>query len=343
MVARRDDSAGVRLLAERESERPARKRRPDQLVLVSFDDCGDLGRWATWSEFASRHPSVAFTFFVSGASFVPDEAWEDYRGPGRRPGAAEIDFGGTPDDVRQRLEYASALAAKGHEIASHAVGHFNGQRWTRRDWLDEFDAFDACLAKAARSLSPRGAAQPLAAMKGFRAPYLGHGDALFEALAERGFRYDASAPNQQSWGARDHNGLWRFGLSAFALEGFDRLTTGMDFNVWQAHQQVGWSAEPGPLHGWNMLESYLAAFRTRYLGDRRPLQIGQHFLGFSKGAYDEALMRFIEIASTLPHVRFVTYSALADTLEANAPSGVAARAGAARTSPARRPVETATG
>ena len=46
---------------------------------------------------------------------------------------------------------------------------------------------------------------------------------------------------------------------------------------------------------------------------------------------------FIAIASTLPHVRFVTYSALADTLEANAPSGVAARAGSAWTSPARRP------
>ena len=33
------------------------------------------------------------------------------------------------------------LYRNGHEIASHAVGHFNGAAWSSADWDKEFRAF----------------------------------------------------------------------------------------------------------------------------------------------------------------------------------------------------------
>src|SRR5262245_4927838 len=153
--------------------------RPPQFVVMAFDNCSELERWQELSEFAADlnrdAARVHFTFFVSASNFIPDARRGSYEGPGARRGTSRINFGGSAQDVRKRIEYASALYRDGHEIASHAVGHFNGASWSASEWGKEFRAFGSILDNA---VAHRDVAEPRAPefsarqIAGFRAPYL---------------------------------------------------------------------------------------------------------------------------------------------------------------------------
>ena len=82
-----------------------------------------------------------FTFFVSGVNFIADGKRNLYEGPHQRAAIRRISFGGSPEQVRRRVDYVNDLYRNGHEIASHAVGHFNGAAWSSGDWDEEFRAF----------------------------------------------------------------------------------------------------------------------------------------------------------------------------------------------------------
>ena len=43
--------------------------------------------------------------------------------------------------MRKRIDFINALYAHGHEIASHAIGHFDGARWSAAQWEQEFGAY----------------------------------------------------------------------------------------------------------------------------------------------------------------------------------------------------------
>ena len=107
--------------------------RPPQFVMLAFDNCTELERWRDLSDFAAEMnrdgDRLHFTFFVSGINFIEDANRNVYQGPGQRRGASRINFGGSADDVRRRVDYVNALFARDHEIASHAIGHFNGAHW----------------------------------------------------------------------------------------------------------------------------------------------------------------------------------------------------------------------
>ncbi len=49
-----------------------------------------------------------------------------------------INFGGTAEDIEKRVGFINEMHAAGHEIASHAVGHFDGRGWSAADWAQEF-------------------------------------------------------------------------------------------------------------------------------------------------------------------------------------------------------------
>src|SRR5262249_56553452 len=85
---------------------------------------------------------VHFTCFLSGVTLLADASRALYAGPRQRRGYSSINFGGSADDVRHRVEYLNALNTSGHEIASHAVGHFHGGAWSAAEWTREFQAFD---------------------------------------------------------------------------------------------------------------------------------------------------------------------------------------------------------
>ena len=119
--------------------------RPPQFIVMAFDNCTELERWQELTDFAAvmnrDGDRVHFTFFVSGINFIADGKRNIYEGPHQRRGYSRISFGGSPEQVRRRVDYVNDLYRNGHEIASHAVGHFNGAAWSTGDWEKEFRAF----------------------------------------------------------------------------------------------------------------------------------------------------------------------------------------------------------
>src|SRR5712691_7707141 len=108
---------------------PARAvERPPQFVTMAFDNCTELTRWQDLTDFSAEMnrdgARLHFTFFVSGINFIEDANRAVYEGPGQRRGYSRINFGGSAEDVRRRVDHVNALSRDGHEIASHAVGHF---------------------------------------------------------------------------------------------------------------------------------------------------------------------------------------------------------------------------
>ena len=119
--------------------------RPPQFVVMAFDNCTELERWQDLTDFAAQMNSGAdrlhYTAFVSATNFIADAKRNLYQGPHQRRGASRINFGGTPEHVRKRVDYVNELSRGGNEIASHAVGHFNGGAWSAAEWDLEFRAF----------------------------------------------------------------------------------------------------------------------------------------------------------------------------------------------------------
>src|SRR5215813_6821289 len=137
--------------------------RPPQFVVMAFDNCTELDRWQELVDFAAGMNQdgerVHFTFFLSGINLLADASRMLYEGPRARRGYSRINFGGSAGDVRKRVDYLNALNAGGHEIASHAVGHFNGASWSAAEWTREFRSFNDILDNVGtHNALPEGAA-----------------------------------------------------------------------------------------------------------------------------------------------------------------------------------------
>ena len=74
---------------------------------------------------------MRFTYFISGVFFLLDADKNIYVDPAGRNGKSNIGFGGPSLDVmKQRLEQVRLAMKEGHEIGSHANGHFDGRDYT---------------------------------------------------------------------------------------------------------------------------------------------------------------------------------------------------------------------
>jgi peptidoglycan/xylan/chitin deacetylase (PgdA/CDA1 family) len=295
--------------------------RPPQFVMLAFDNCTELTRWQDLTDFSAAMDRdgkrVRFTFFVSGVNYIEDGDRAIYQGPGQRRGYSRINFGGSADDVKKRVDYINALYAQGHEIASHAVGHFDGARWSTAQWQQEFASYRDLFVNAdakARAASTR-LDVPFAKVVGFRAPYLAAGSGLYAALRNDGFRYDTSGSTPPDQWPRKVDGLWRFGLAELKLDKTRRSTLSMDYNflVAQSHG----AADPRRAEAFReqMLATYMDYFRASYAGNRAPLNIWHHFEAYQGGVYNEALKDFARLVCGLPEVKCATYSELADFMD----------------------------
>jgi peptidoglycan/xylan/chitin deacetylase (PgdA/CDA1 family) len=295
--------------------------RPPQFIVMAFDNCGELERWQELSDFAAEMnrdgDRLHFTFFVSGINFIADASRKVYEGPHQPRGASRINFGGTPEQVRKRVDYVNALHASGHEIASHAVGHFNGGGWSAGDWDKEFRAYSDIVRNVGRNngLAETRLAFAPSDVVGFRAPYLARSPGLYTALRSNGFRYDTSgvAPSD-AWPERI-DGVWRFNLAMLRIAGSGKGTLSMDYNFFVAQFGARAAAGRSEIAREQTLQTYLHYFKTNYTGNRAPLHIGHHFTGFGGGAYNEALKSFARAVCGLPEVRCVTYARLADFMD----------------------------
>jgi peptidoglycan/xylan/chitin deacetylase (PgdA/CDA1 family) len=309
----------------------AQVERPPQFVMLAFDNCTELDRWQDLTDFSAEMnrdgEPLHFTFFVSGVNFIEDASRNAYQGPGQRRGYSRINFGGTADDVRRRVDYVNALYAQGHEIASHAIGHFDGARWSAAQWEKEFAAYRGIIENSALPGVRAGADRlevPPAKIVGFRAPYLATDASLYVALRHDGFRYDTSGTSFPDQWPQKRDGIWRFNLAQLRIAGLGRRTLSMDYNFIVAQSRGRADPRRAEAFKEQMLATYLAYFRAAYTGNRAPLNIGHHFEAYQGGVYHEALKEFARQVCGLPEVRCAAYSELADFMDRQSPDVLAA-------------------
>lgn len=318
------------LLTATTSSAQAGVARPPQFIVMSFDNCTVLERWAEFRDFTAELDKagtrVRFTYFVTGANFIGDAKRNIYQGPRHRRGYGTLEFGGTIDDVRARVALANAAHRQGHEIASHAVGHFDGRTWSPAEWGQEFRAFDAALAHVGptNGMPDVALAMPLP-VRGFRAPFFQPGPGLYPALKAGGFRYDASASAPADAWPDKIDGTWRYKTGLIRIPALNKVTLAVDYNFFVAqsrsigvpirNDRFGFEAKHRGRFRDQMVEAYLAYFRSNYTGNRAPLHIGHHFLDYGDGIYREALKIFAQRVCGLSEVRCETYTALSDFLD----------------------------
>jgi peptidoglycan/xylan/chitin deacetylase (PgdA/CDA1 family) len=284
-----------------------------QYVVISFDGAGPLSQWER-SRALARVTGASFTYFLSCVYLLPQEKRGLYKAPRHAAGKSNVGFAASREDVAERLTQIWEARGEGHEIASHACGHFDGGDWTAAEWRQEFSAFTATLRDAwalnALDGEPEGwRTFAETEVTGFRAPYLSTSGELDTALAKAGFRYDASRVSRGPQSPASGK------INVFALPMISEGPQGkpviaMDYNLYVRHS--GGFERPSEAADFEQrsYEAFTAAFRKQYDGDRTPLQLGFHFTLMNDGAYWNALERFARETCAMPDVRCVSYRTL---------------------------------
>jgi peptidoglycan/xylan/chitin deacetylase (PgdA/CDA1 family) len=298
----------------------AQAPRPPQFVLLAFDGSLNLDMWRDTLAFA-RANDVRFTYFISGVYFLLDGQRERYVEPTHGPGHSNIGFGGaSPAELRERVARVNEAHATGHEIASHVNGHFDGTRWTLAEWQSELEQFPRLVFGVGSNnglTDPPVAAYAFApeTIRGFRAPLLGHNDAMYQALAAHRYSYDTSKTSPPGYWPERRDGIWNFPLAELRIAGTGKRTLSMDYNFYFAQSE----GKPDPAHAAEyrdeMVRTYLAYFASSYVGNRAPVHIGHHFSRWNDGAYWDAMQEFARTVCHLPEVRCTTYRELEAFLE----------------------------
>src|SRR5690606_31580364 len=127
---------------------------------------------------------------------------------------------------------------------------------------------------------------------GFRAPYLATGAGLYRALAESGFRYDASGISRGPVEPVEKDGVVRFSLPLIPEGPAKKRIIAMDYNLYVRHSGGREAPQESAVFAERTYNAFHAAFQREYAGSRTPLEIGFHFTLMNDGAYWNALERF---------------------------------------------------
>lgn len=360
----------------------AQVARPPQFVLLAYDGSYNNSVWQSSRQYSQvkRNAGVdtRFTYFINPVYLLakcpasatncvaPSYTRSDYyQAPGFTGGVknvgSAIGWGDDAKDISTRIENMNAAYSEGHEIGSHAVGHWNGSTWTKEEWRSEFNQFNRILDVTFQinklPSSARFGSQLLFrnSITGFRAPQLGFNDNLYQTLPEFGIQYDTSlqsAPNY--WPEKNKYGTWNFPLGAISNPGTGRTLPSMDFNFCvldsirlkakdpglSTYQAPGYkankpSSDPGQCLDSvrpeqkvelkrNMMNSYMNYFNNNYYGNRAPVHIGHHFSAWASGSYSETFFEFADRVCSMPEVKCVTYNELAQYMESLTPQQRAA-------------------
>ena len=298
--------------------------KPTQYVVLAFDGSYSIDMWQQTRQFAkqmrSQNKPLSFTYFISGVYLLANQKRSIYCPPGLPCGSSAIGFAASPKDVAARVQQINLASSEGHEIASHANGHFNGSHWTYDQWKSELDSFNSLLTNVAKNNGIKEFFQ-IPPIKGFRAPELGRDADMWKALASEGYTYDTSGVGKPDvWPTKDINGLWLFPLARIKYSTTTFSLLAMDYNFY--FKQTG--AKDEAVKGspqWNtlyqdMLLSYENYFKGNYNGARAPVYIGHHFSLWNDGVYWEVMKSFATEVCGQPNVKCVTFSELAHDLDA---------------------------
>ena len=287
---------------------------PRQVVVISFDGAQHVAQWKRSRALAER-TGARFTYFLSCVYLLAPEHRTLYQGPAHRAGRSNVGFGGSKEEVAERLGEIWTARQEGHEIASHGCGHFDGKDWSRADWSAELDAFARIVRDAWTTNGIDGEPEGWrhfaeSDFRGFRAPYLSTNEALFEALAEAGMDYDASGVSKGPAQPETRSGLRRFALPMVPEGPAARPVIAMDYNLFARHSNAVETEDRDGRFAERAYKAFKAAFDEQHDGRRIPLQIGYHFTLMNGGAYWRALERFAEEVCVMPDVDCISYAEL---------------------------------
>jgi peptidoglycan/xylan/chitin deacetylase (PgdA/CDA1 family) len=283
-----------------------------QYVLISFDNAGSNALWDRAHDLAQRS-NAKFTYFLSCVFLIDRADRKSYQAPGKASGRSNIGFATSKDDIAMRLGKIWRARNEGHEIASHACGHFDGKSWTKAEWESELATYRKVLgdawARYGSSPEPEGWKNFVAReIRGFRAPYLSESPALLAALKDQGFIFDGSGVSKGPALPLHAGGLYQFGLPTIAEGPQKRPLIAMDYNMFVRHSGGFERADHLGEFENRAYEAFRGAFERQYQGKRIPFQIGLHFTLMNGDAYWRALERFTAEVCTKPDVRCTTYS-----------------------------------
>ena len=295
---------------------PAKRK---QLVIVSFDGAHDNLLWEKSRAMAKR-TGAHFTYFLSCTFLFPKSERAKYQAPHEKRGRSNVGFAPDKDDTILRLGEIWLAKLEGHDIGSHACGHFDGGKWSEEDWKAEFAFFRDSLKNAWQHAGvgerePAGWQDFVANdIKGFRAPYLSAGSGLVKALEAEGFTYDASLVTKGPALPVASGGIARFGLPLISEGASGRPVIAMDYTLYVRHSKGKEIPEKSAAFEESTLKAYRDAFTRQYDGERIPLQLGFHFVEMNAGAYWRALDRFLTETCGRTDVACVNYVEALDIL-----------------------------
>ncbi|MDX8499182.1 polysaccharide deacetylase [Mesorhizobium sp. VK4C] len=285
--------------------------KPKQIVLISFDSAREISQWERSRALAKR-TGAHFTYFLSCVFLLSPETRGQYVAPGKGAGKSNIGFAASKREVADRLEQIGLATSEGHDIGSHACGHFDGKDWSKADWLAEFGAFRHILenAYAINGITPEPSGwREFArhAVTGFRAPYLSTDKALYEALPEAGFHYDASGVSSGPALPPTKNGITHFALPLIPEGPKSKPVVAMDYNLYVRHSGGFEMPAKADEFADRAYHAFRAAFDAQYNGKRLPLELGFHFTQMNDGAYWNALERFAGEVCGKPQVECISF------------------------------------
>ena len=284
---------------------------PTQYVIISFDSAQHVEQWQRSRALATRTHST-FTYFLSCVYLLAPEHKGEYQAPGEKSGKSNIGFAASKEDAAARLQQIWLARGEGHDIGSHACGHFDGASWSRAGWNAELASFKRILRDAFAINGIEGEPQGWrefadTGIKGFRAPYLSTDKPLYQALADSGFTYDASGVSRGPGQPDAEAGVIRFALPQIPEGPSSRPVIAMDYNMFVRHSGGFERDDKDAVFENRAYDAFKSAFNAEYLGERTPLELGFHSTLMNGGAYWRALERFADEVCVKPDVACVSY------------------------------------
>lgn len=308
--------------------------RPPQFLVSSFDGAADIDMYRLWLPIAEE-TGARFTFFVSGIYLLLPQYAAEYQPPNKPAGFSNLggysELAGSKGALQNlRDNYLAFDAARrmGNEIGSHYVSHIcdESNAWTADDWVSEQSQWERLVLdvnEVNHLQKPIDSIIRKSDFHGGRTPCLmGDKTALYSAMGQLGYAYDASQEGILGQWPTKQQGLWNFPLPSIPRVGSKYATLAMDYNFYFNHGKVDDPGRLKTLENWTY-RSYYGALRGLYTSNRAPLIIGSHFANWNHGVYNRALARTLRRACTMPEVACVDFITLARWLDQQSPAQLA--------------------
>jgi hypothetical protein len=302
--------------------------RPPMFVLVSFDGVADDALLTHWSAIAKKAPAH-MSLFLSGVYLLGSENKEAYQGPRHEPGESGINFAPVPPGktteafLAETVNGLKAAQLDGHELATHYGGHWCGpsgvDSWNRADWAAELNQFDSLMTNLDdnnKLKKPLGSPFVRPSI-GSRTPCLeGNLESLYPVIKARGYRYDASGRRTLTEWPKDVNGLWQYGFPTVNIEGVNRPMLTVDFSL-RENMDPKKDADEAQAKDISrrVYEGYRKGFDQLYYGNRAPFEVSNHFVHFTKEAYNLAVEKLLIEVCPMAEVQCVNYRELTDWMD----------------------------